>query len=395
MSEEKPLKILLIAPHPFYQDRGTPIAVDLLLRVLAEDGHSVDVCTFPEGETRSYPGVTIHRARPWGGVANVAPGFSFRKLYTDAFLFFLARRLCRRNDYDVVHCIEEAGFFGWFLKARYGVPYIYDMDSVMSDQLIESRSWMAPLRPVFQALEGRVVRGACVIAPMCQAVVDRVSEYLSSEVVLLKDVSLLEDDNRGVSEDLRDEFGIEGPLVMYIGNLERYQGIKLLVSAFARAAETAPGSLVIIGGKPAHIQQYREQAERLGVADRVHLVGPRPVARLGEYLRQADVLVSPRTKGSNTPMKIYSYLHSGVVLLATDLPTHTQVLNDEIAELAAPEVGPFGRALATLLGDPGRRLDKGRRAAEYARREHSLESFKDSVRDLYSRVAAGCHRAGN
>ncbi|HSH41432.1 MAG TPA: glycosyltransferase family 4 protein [Arenicellales bacterium] len=395
MSAGKALNILLIAPHPFYQDRGTPIAVDLLLRVLAGDGHRVDVCTFPEGETRSYPGVTIHRARPWGGVADVGPGFSLKKLYTDVFLFFLVRRLCRRGDYDVVHCIEEAGFFGWFLEARYSVPYIYDMDSVLSDQLIESRSWMAPLRPVFRALEGRVVRGACVVAPMCQAVVDRVQDYLSSEVVLLKDVSLLEDDDRDAAEDLRASLGIEGPLVMYIGNLERYQGIELLVSAFARAVETEPGSLVIIGGKAGHIQQYRQQAERLGIADRVHLVGPRPVDRLGEYLRQADVLVSPRIKGTNTPMKIYSYLHSGVVLLATDLPTHTQVLNDEIAELAAPEVEPFGRALGALLGDRERRLDKGRRAAEYARREHSLESFRRSVRDLYSRVRGKCRKAGN
>lgn len=386
------MKILLIAPHPFYQDRGTPIAVDMLLQVLGADGHVVDVCTFPEGEDRSYPGITIHRARPWGGTANVAPGFSLKKLYTDVFLFLLVRRLCRRKRYDVVHTIEEAGFFGWFLKARYGIPYVYDMDSVLSDQLIESRPWMAPLRRVFEALENKVVAGACVLAPMCQALADRVEGHRNAEVVLLKDVSLLQETDSGDDEpeDLRRALDITGPVVMYIGNLEPYQGIELLVSAFARARRTVAGTLVIIGGKPAHIRRYRELARELGVGDDVHLTGPRPVARLAEYLRQADVLVSPRVKGNNTPMKIYSYLHSGVALLATELPTHTQVLDDEMAELAAPEPEPFGRALAGLLADERRRREKGRKAADYARREHSMESFRSSVRELYAKVAGSC-----
>lgn len=386
------MKILLIAPHPFYQDRGTPIAVDMLLEVLAADGHRVDVCTFPEGETRSYPGVRIHRARPWGRVVNVTPGFSLKKLYTDIFLFFLVRRLCRHNGYDVVHAIEEAGFFGWFLKARYRVPYVYDMDSVLSDQLIESRPWLAPLRRLFEAMEGRVVAGACVLAPMCEALMDRFDRQRVSRAVVLKDVSLLQEDGGadGEPENLRSELDITGPVVMYIGNLEPYQGIELMVEAFARAAASVEGTLVIIGGKPAHIRQYHELARKLGVGDRVHLIGPRPVSRLAEYLAQADVLVSPRTKGNNTPMKIYSYLHSGVVLLATELPTHTQVLNEEIAELAAPEPEAFGRALAGLLADRDLRLEKGRKAAEYARREHSLESYRNSVRELYGKVADAC-----
>ncbi len=36
------MKILLLAPHPFYQERGTPIAVRLLAETLAEDGHTID-----------------------------------------------------------------------------------------------------------------------------------------------------------------------------------------------------------------------------------------------------------------------------------------------------------------------------------------------------------------
>lgn len=386
------MNILLIAPHPFYQDRGTPIAVDMLLTVLSAEGHRVDVCTFPEGETRMYSGVTIHRAKTWGRVSNVTPGFSLKKLYTDVFLFFLVRRLCRKKDYDVVHATEEAGFFGWFLKTFYGIPYIYDMDSVLSDQLVESRPWLAPFHGLFTALENKVVAGACVVAPMCQALSDRVEKQGTERVVILKDVSLIREqvEEGRESEDLRSEFGISGPMAMYVGNLEPYQGIDLLIEGFSIALKEVDAVLVVIGGKPAHIRQYKELAQRLGIGDRVHLIGPRPVSRLAEYLRQADVLVSPRIKGNNTPMKIYSYLHSGVVLLATDLPTHTQVLSNEFAELVEPEAEPLGRALAGLFQDEARRLDKGRKAAEYATLEHSFDTFQASVRELYRKAAGAC-----
>jgi len=386
------MRILLLAPHPFYQERGTPIAVDMLLRVLSAEGHAVDVCTFPEGEGRYYKGVTVYRAAPWGAPSGIGPGFSFKKLYTDFFLFRLAARLCRESRYDVVHAIEEAGFLGWYLKRRFGLPYVYDMDSVLSDQLIDSRPWLAPVRPLLEAMENKVVAGACVVAPMCEAIAERAASLGQPEVVVLKDVSLIpgKPHHAEAVENLRETLNLDGPMAMYIGNLETYQGVDLLIDAFHRALRDVDAALVIIGGKPAHISLYRNRAKQLGIADRVHLIGPRPVTCIGGYLAQADVLVSPRTRGNNTPMKVYSYLHAGVALLATDLPTHTQVLDDDIAELAPPDVEAFGSALARLLGDAERRTRKGRRAAAYADAEHSFESFQRSVNALYDRVASLC-----
>ena len=50
-----------------------------------------------------------------------------------------------------------------------------------------------------------------------------------------------------------------------------------------------------------------------------------------------DILVSPRIRGTNTPLKIYSYLRSGKPIVATDLLTHTQVLSPDVARLVAPD----------------------------------------------------------
>ena len=55
------MKILLIAPHPFFMERGTPIAVKLVLKVLTEAGHSIDLLTYHEGESIQLTNLRIYR----------------------------------------------------------------------------------------------------------------------------------------------------------------------------------------------------------------------------------------------------------------------------------------------------------------------------------------------
>jgi glycosyltransferase involved in cell wall biosynthesis len=108
-------------------------------------------------------------------------------------------------------------------------------------------------------------------------------------------------------------------------------------------------------------------------------------------LSQADVLVSPRLKGLNTPMKIYSYLDSGTAVLATRLRTHTQVLDDRTAFLvdAAPE--PLGAGLATLLSDGPLRQRLAAHAKEYVQEEFTPEAARRKLATFYDQMEA---RAG-
>ena len=66
----------MLAPHPFYQERGTPIAVDLLLTALSKRNAQIDVITFHEGQDRFYPHVTLHRIPRLPFIKGVRPGFS-------------------------------------------------------------------------------------------------------------------------------------------------------------------------------------------------------------------------------------------------------------------------------------------------------------------------------
>ena len=83
--------------------------------------------------------------------------------------------------------------------------------------------------------------------------------------------------------------------------------------------------------------------------------GQRPAEEIPAFLDAADVLVSPRSTGTNTPLKIYQYLRSGRPIVATRLLTHTQVLDDDVAILTQATAEGFARRdRAGASSDPAR-----------------------------------------
>jgi len=73
-------RILLVAPQPFYEPRGTPMNVREMCRVLCGAGHEVELATYPIGAPVSIPGLRIRRALCIPGIRQVPIGFSLRKL---------------------------------------------------------------------------------------------------------------------------------------------------------------------------------------------------------------------------------------------------------------------------------------------------------------------------
>jgi glycosyltransferase involved in cell wall biosynthesis len=392
------MRILLLAPHPFFQPRGTPIAERMLLEVLAAEGHAVEVLTFPEGEDPGIPGCRVHRSWAPAWARGVKPGFSARKLVCDAGMLWKALRLIRRRRYDLVHAVEESAFMALLARGLSGVPYVYDMDSGLAQQMVDRFPALGRVRGLLDFCERRAVRGAAGTLAVCGSLEAQARAFHPDGLVgRLEDVSLLGD---GAPEDepvdLHPPEWAGDPLVLYVGNLQAYQGIDLLLAGFARAlAEVPAAKLVVVGSGEAEIAHYRGEAGRLGVAASVRFAGPRPVAALGACLRAATVLVSPRVTGANTPMKVYSYLDSGRPLLATRLPTHTQVLDDGIALLVEPEPEAMGQGLARLLRDGELRERLAANARSFAQRELTPEAFRRKLLTFYDAVAHRILEDGN
>lgn len=377
------MRILFLAPQPFFQSRGTPIAARSLLEFLAEQGHDVDVLTFFEGEDPQIPGVRIHRIPRIPGVRNVRPGFSWQKVVCDLVMFVMCLRMARRTRYEMLHAIEESVFMAAAVKRLSGVPFVYDMDSSLADQLVEQKPGLRRIRRVLATLEGSAVRGSLGVLTVCRTLQETALAYDPAKLVAVVEDSSLVEPPAAPVDSLRAVAG-PGPLALYVGNLLPYQGIDLLLHGFVHTIKAAPDAkLVLIGGAPHRIAHYEELARDLGIDARVWFLGPRPLTDLGGYLEQADVLVSPRILGTNTPMKIYSYMDSGRAVLATRLPTHTQILDESVAMLADPSPEQFGAGLARLFADPGLRQILARRAKRRVQQEFSPEAARRKLLDFY------------
>jgi len=378
------MKVLLLAPHPFYQDRGTPIAVSLVLKVLSQRTTQVDVVTYHEGRDLHYEYVTVHRIPNLPFIRGVRPGFSWKKIVCDLLLLSKTLLLVSKNKYHLVHAVEESVYIAVLLKFLLRIPYVYDMDSSLPQQMMERYPWLASVKGLLKAFERIAVKNAKVVVPVCEALSDSIREYHPPKVMVVHDVALPQDGHGPDPSNLKSQLGIEGLVIMYVGNLEKYQGIDLLLDSFSLALRrTGEANLVIIGGENADIERYRKRASDCGVDEKIYFLGPKPVEDLSGYLSQADILVSPRISGNNTPMKIYSYLQSGKAVLATELPTHTQVLGPKLVMLAHPDVEIFSKAMLRLIEDEGLRLRLGKAGKEFVETRYAYRSFHEKWMSLF------------
>jgi glycosyltransferase involved in cell wall biosynthesis len=384
--DRRRLRILFLAPQPFFEVRGTPLAVLHMTRALAELGHQVDLLTFPQGEPAPTPGVRHLRSLRLP-VGRVKAGPSIAKLVLD--VPFAAEAVLRLafGGYDVVHAVEESAHLVAPFARLFGVPLVTDVDSSIPDQLRYSGfATRGPLVWLAQTLEGYALRHSAAAVTVCQSLTDGVKRRAPGIPVFQIEDPPLVDARQPPAPDavaaLRSDLGLGAlPVVLYSGNFEPYQGVELLLEA-TPLVEGA--QLLFMGGRPAEIEHLTARARGLGVASRVFFSGTRPPSELGTFLALADVLCSPRVKGENTPFKIYTYLASGKPIVATRITTHTQLLDDSLAFLVPATSTGLAAGIGQALRQPDEARARAERGLELVEREYSVARYSDKVARAYA-----------
>ncbi len=383
------MRVLFLAPQPFYEVRGTPLAVAALTRTLGELGHDVDLLTFPQGEAWSAPRVRHFRSTRLAR-GRIRPGFSLGKAAQDVPFAWQAMRLARSGSYDVVHAVEESALLVAPFLPR-GVKFVVDMDSDLGEQLAQSKSILVrALGPVARRLHDRSLRRAdlgIVINARLEESARRARPTLP--VHRLEDPPLLSAPtaaDREAAVRLRADLDLgEAPVALYTGNFEAYQGVEVLAHAAALSERTV---FVFVGGEAEDIALLKS---RLGPASlsRCRFVGRQSPESLPRWMALADILVSPRILGGNTPFKIYTYLASGKPIVATRLDTHTQVLSDENAFLVEPTAIALAAGIDAAMKDPVERTRRAANGSTLLDREYSPARYREKVRAAYAALLTG------
>lgn len=388
------MKILMIAPQPFFEPRGTPISVYQRLQALSTLEHQVDLLTYHVGQDVSIPGVAIYRNFKVPFIKRVKLGPSLSKAFLDILLFFRAIILLLRKRYDVIHSHEEAGFWSAPLARVFRVRHVYDMHSSLPQQLASVPRWnFRPFVRLFEMLERRVINTCDVVITIGADLQERV-RAVKPEVptVLIQNLPVLADDlpsECATPHELREKLGLNGRLpVVYTGTLERYQGLDLLLQSAKIVKEQCPEVLfILVGGDPRQVEHWRHQFSTNGLGDVTVFIGTVSLAESLAYLDIAEILVSPRTTGLSVPLKIYSYLFSGKPIVATDLIMHSQVLDAETAILVAPTERAFADGILALAQSPDLRKRLGFQGQQFAMTRCDRADYRAKLASVYQELA--------
>ena len=299
--------------------------------------------------------------------------------------------LLLRHRYDFVHAHEESVFFCRWFKPVFRFKLVYDMHSSLPQQLSNFKFTKSRLPiSIFRWLETGALRAATAVITICPDLAEAVSSRMENpanhfliENSIFGDVALSASDPPNHVDQALMMSLPNAPLVVYTGTFEAYQGIDLLIDAFAKVREQRTDAvLVLVGGTPAQVEHHRARAKSQGLNGSFIFTGRVPQTTARRLSQRAAVLTSPRVLGTNTPLKIYEQLASGIPIVATRIRSHTQVLDDDVCFLVEPTPDAMAAGILGALNDTARTEAVTRRASELYQSRYARPVYEEKMRRL-------------
>lgn len=388
------MKILMISPQPFFEPRGTPISVYQRLEALSALGHEIDLITYHVGKDVEMPNLKIHRVRGHKVIQHVRIGPSRAKILLDVQIFFRAIQMLFVKRYDVIHSHEEAAFFCMFLAWIFRTRHLYDMHSVLSNQLTNFNFGRKSIFvKIFEFLERMVLKtchAVITVGPDLEQYVKSVGKNI--RVVMIENIALHAYQTPvqpEAVEQLKNQLFLDGRLpIVYTGTYERYQGLDMALECVNLVRRKHPNVFFIfVGAKVYQAQEWTEKAARMGLAGHTLFMNVVPPEDSMVYLACASALISPRLDGTSTPLKIYSYLHAEKPIVATRITSHTQVLTDETALLVEPNPQAFAEGILKVLDNPELAERLARNAHQLGQDKFGRQDYITKVNQIYKTLA--------
>lgn len=383
------MKILFIASQPYFEWRGSPIRVGFDVMALAELGHEVDLFVLPMGEAREIPGVRIFRAPALPWVRQIPIGPSFSKLVFDFVMLVQGLWMARRNRYDVVHAVEDAGMVAIVIGAVTGARVVFEKHSDPSSYR------KSVLRNLIMWAYGKVERfmirhadASIGTGPGLLAQIELACSGKPAYSIADVASSLVEaEPGRTAEVAVQLRASPDEVLATFVGSFAIYQGIDLLFAAIPHVVRQAPNvRFVIIGGTPGEIAKRGEELALVGVGGNVTFVGRVSPDCLPDYLAASDILLSPRLGGLNTPLKLLDYMKAGRAIVATNNAANRQILDEHTALLVEPEPESFAAGIVSLARDSALRGRLGENGRIRFDERHNYTRFRQGLDDCYRRL---------
>jgi len=282
---------------------------------------------------------------------------------------------------------------------RLGLPVVYEVRGLWEEAIAANRKWRR-LTPRY-LLARRMERRVCLSADRVITIADGLrAEYMRYGLapgkirVVPNGVDTTIFSPRTPPSEERRALGLPtGPLVLYLGALRRYEGIHLLLDAFAEVKKRMPQArLAIVGEGDERRPAEAKAAEMNGAAAILPAV---PHDRVPGYYAAADIVVYPRisTRATElvTPLKTLEAMAMGKAIVASDVGGLRELLTDGVTARLFPASSreALAEVSVALLRDP----EACRRLGEAAAAEARARWDWGEIGKKYEQIYAGLVKA--
>ena len=390
-SNAAPIKVLHIAPTPFFSDRGCHMRIMGLINALSPANVHNILCTYNLG--RDIDHIETVRSLKVPGYTNTQAGPSPYKYIANVFLFFTSLKEAAREKPDLIYAhLHEGILIAWAVGLCLfwrRTPLIFDMQGSLSGEL-EAHGYFdrfSFLKGLFTNIEKLIVRMPDRI--VCSST--RSAEILQQRFNVSKNKITVANDgvdvfsiDPAVTKALETELKLpdQKAIVIYTGALLEAKGLDELCQIMLDSKEASLECHFLVVGYPV------EKITRFVSQNMLHeictITGQVAYEDLGNYLSVADIAIEPKlVDAGEASGKLLNYMGAGLPVVCFDTPNNKQILESNGLFVSKEKKNSFVRCISELIDDPEKVLALGRMNKLRAENHFSWQSAADSILLLF------------
>ncbi|MEK0084512.1 glycosyltransferase family 4 protein [Benzoatithermus flavus] len=359
--------------------------IERLAQALSARGHDVELVTYHLAEERGQFDFPVHRIYGRLEIGSLPPGPTLAKLalWDPTLARLCARRLDERG-FDVIH----AHHFEGLLAAAWGrrghsVPLVYDAHTMLAGELpAYGQSWLRRAAvSLGRCLDGWIPRLAdhmiVVTDDIAQQLADRHGFDPRRITVVRNGVEVASFAPGG-----KPPAAARPELLVYTGTLAPYQGIDLLLQAFAQALAQRP-RLRLRLLVSSSFDPFMPMAQRLGIAHALEVIREN-FETVPALMAEAGIALLPRVDCPGLPQKLLNYMASGRAIVA--FAGSAKLVEHEVNGLVVPnhDTDAFAQAIVRLADDPALAARLGRNAHRFVVETSTWEKAAERCERVYA-----------
>lgn len=386
------MRALMVAPTPFFSDRGCHVRILEEIKALKRHGVDILLTTYHLG--KDINGIDIRRIIniPWYKKLEAGP--SLHKLYIDLLLLLKTGHVFIKEVPTVIHCfLHEGAFISEVLKGFRHTPVIFDLQGSLVDELVSHRFIRSGniFYYIFKILEKYIDRRADrIIVPTNLLKYLLINEFkipcekidIIPDGVDIKFFLPLED-KVGVRRSLG--LPIDKKVVVYLGLLTGYQGLDLLLEVIKAIKRIRTDVYFLVMGYP-NVELYMKKADLLGISDITRFTGRISYQQAPIYVGIGDVAVSLKLSKSEANGKLLNYMAVGIPVVCFDTPVNIEILGDLGIYAEYGSIDSVVDRLIFLLDNEDKSYELGVKLRKRAVEMFSYEQIGREIMRVYEKI---------